>query len=264
MEFKDRLKKLRKEKGLSQATLASAVFVSRSAVAKWENGLGLPGKDSYEALLAYFGVDESAFPLNEEVAAMTIPKNRTIYLLRSLLLSVLTALLIVLPPVMLYAFGNGYGFTSRMAAGERWHDKGRIDTRQYDFYYDTWIFDASLSEGFSGEFDLQVIDHFCVVKRSPIGYQRLHDLSPYEQRIYDESGNELGSFYVFFDGSCYHYLFKSLLIAKPGEGISMSILSEIRVKEERIPLFHCCYFKSELPVTVFEANGVQYTVESSS
>ena len=35
-------------------------------MAKWENGLGLPNRASYEALLAYFEITEDAFPLNEE------------------------------------------------------------------------------------------------------------------------------------------------------------------------------------------------------
>ena len=35
MEFKDKLKALRRERGLSQKALAEAIFVSRSAVAKW-------------------------------------------------------------------------------------------------------------------------------------------------------------------------------------------------------------------------------------
>ena len=46
MELKDKIKNLRKEKGLTQAQLADALFVSRSTVAKWEIGLGLPGPDS--------------------------------------------------------------------------------------------------------------------------------------------------------------------------------------------------------------------------
>ena len=37
--FKDKLKELRKQKGLSQQELADKLFVSRSAVAKWENSL---------------------------------------------------------------------------------------------------------------------------------------------------------------------------------------------------------------------------------
>ena len=56
MEFKDRLKTLRSERKISQQALADAIFVSRSAVAKWENGLGIPSKDSYFALLEYFEI----------------------------------------------------------------------------------------------------------------------------------------------------------------------------------------------------------------
>ena len=65
MQFKDKLKKLRVEAGISQKQLADAIFISRSAVAKWENGLGLPSKASYDALLGYFGITEETLPLNE-------------------------------------------------------------------------------------------------------------------------------------------------------------------------------------------------------
>lgn len=54
MEFKDKLRTLRTERGLSQQELADAIYVSRSAVAKWENGLGLPGRASMEALTASY------------------------------------------------------------------------------------------------------------------------------------------------------------------------------------------------------------------
>ncbi len=37
MELSKKLKKLRLERGLSQQRLADMIFVSRSAVAKWEN-----------------------------------------------------------------------------------------------------------------------------------------------------------------------------------------------------------------------------------
>ena len=57
MEFKDRLKELRKERGLSQQDLADEIFVSRSAVAKWENGLGYPDKANLETLCERFGTE---------------------------------------------------------------------------------------------------------------------------------------------------------------------------------------------------------------
>ena len=40
--FADTMKKLRTEKGLSQRELAERIFVTRSAVARWENGNRLP------------------------------------------------------------------------------------------------------------------------------------------------------------------------------------------------------------------------------
>ena len=40
--FADILKKLRAEKGLSQRELAERLFVTRSTVARWENGSRLP------------------------------------------------------------------------------------------------------------------------------------------------------------------------------------------------------------------------------
>ena len=41
MDFKDKLKRLRNENGLSQEALAEAVHISRSAIAKYENGNGI-------------------------------------------------------------------------------------------------------------------------------------------------------------------------------------------------------------------------------
>lgn len=58
MAFSDKLKQLREEHGLSQAALAKQIYVSRSAVAKWENGLGLPDDGNLLALCDYFNVKE--------------------------------------------------------------------------------------------------------------------------------------------------------------------------------------------------------------
>ena len=58
MAFADKLRQLREEHGLSQAALARRIYVSRSAVAKWENGLGLPDDANLQALCGYFNVKE--------------------------------------------------------------------------------------------------------------------------------------------------------------------------------------------------------------
>ena len=56
MEFHEKLQELRKQKGLTQEELAQALFVSRTAVSKWESGRGYPNIDSLKALAACFSV----------------------------------------------------------------------------------------------------------------------------------------------------------------------------------------------------------------
>ncbi|MBE6130598.1 MAG: helix-turn-helix transcriptional regulator [Erysipelotrichaceae bacterium] len=54
--FKYKLKELREKAGLSQQALADKLFVSRSAVAKWENGNGIPSDVNLEAIYELFNV----------------------------------------------------------------------------------------------------------------------------------------------------------------------------------------------------------------
>ena len=56
MEFNEKLQELRKQKGLTQEELAEALFVSRTAVSKWESGRGYPNIDSLKAISKFFGV----------------------------------------------------------------------------------------------------------------------------------------------------------------------------------------------------------------
>lgn len=56
MEFNEKLQALRKQRGLTQEQLAAALYVSRTAISKWESGRGYPGIDTLKALAAYFSV----------------------------------------------------------------------------------------------------------------------------------------------------------------------------------------------------------------
>jgi len=56
MEFNEKLQALRKQKGLTQEELAQALYVSRTAISKWESGRGYPGIDSLKAVAAFFSV----------------------------------------------------------------------------------------------------------------------------------------------------------------------------------------------------------------
>ena len=57
MLFADTMKKLRMDKGLSQRELAEQMYVTRSAVARWENGSRLPDVTMISRLSHVLGVD---------------------------------------------------------------------------------------------------------------------------------------------------------------------------------------------------------------
>ena len=56
MEFNEKLQTLRKQKGLTQEELAERLFVSRTAVSKWESGRGYPNIDSLKTIAKLFSV----------------------------------------------------------------------------------------------------------------------------------------------------------------------------------------------------------------
>ena len=56
MEFNEKLQELRKQKELTQEELAEVLFVSRTAISKWESGRGYPNIDSLKAIAKFFGV----------------------------------------------------------------------------------------------------------------------------------------------------------------------------------------------------------------
>jgi len=56
MELNEKLQELRKKNGMTQEELAEALFVSRTAVSKWESGRGCPNIESLKAIAKFFGV----------------------------------------------------------------------------------------------------------------------------------------------------------------------------------------------------------------
>ena len=57
MEFNEKLQKLRKGKKLTQEELAQDLFVSRTAISKWESGRGYPSIDSLKEISRYGALD---------------------------------------------------------------------------------------------------------------------------------------------------------------------------------------------------------------
>lgn len=57
MEFKDRLKELRKRKGLSQVTLAEKLGLSKSTIGAYETGDISPSLEALNLIADFFNVD---------------------------------------------------------------------------------------------------------------------------------------------------------------------------------------------------------------
>lgn len=56
MTISDRIRELRRTRGISQEELAAQIGVSRQAVSKWESGQSVPDLDRVIALSDYFDV----------------------------------------------------------------------------------------------------------------------------------------------------------------------------------------------------------------
>ena len=67
MEFHEKLQNLRKHKALTQEELADSLFVSRTAISKWESGRGYPSIDSLKAIAKFFGVTIDELLSGEEL-----------------------------------------------------------------------------------------------------------------------------------------------------------------------------------------------------
>lgn len=73
MEFKDKLKQLRLEKEWTQEQLAEKLFISRTAISKWESGRGFPSIESLKAISQVFQVSIDDLLSNSEL--ITIAEN---------------------------------------------------------------------------------------------------------------------------------------------------------------------------------------------
>ena len=76
MELSEKLQALRKRKGLTQEELAEALFVSRTAVSKWESGRGYPSIDSLKAVSKYFGITIDELLSSDELLTIADEDNR--------------------------------------------------------------------------------------------------------------------------------------------------------------------------------------------
>lgn len=82
MEFNEKLQELRKQKGLTQEELAETLYVSRTAVSKWESGRGYPNIESMKAIAKFFGITIDELLSGDEllIIAEEDTKNKEMHL----------------------------------------------------------------------------------------------------------------------------------------------------------------------------------------
>ena len=77
MEFHEKLQELRKNRGLTQEELAEALFVSRTAISKWESGRGYPSIDSLKEISRYFSVSIDDLLSGEQLISIAEKENKS-------------------------------------------------------------------------------------------------------------------------------------------------------------------------------------------
>lgn len=101
MEFNEKLQELRKSKGMTQEELAEVLYVSRTAISKWESGRGYPSIDSLKEISKFFSVTIDDLLSSENVLSIARRENQSnmknICDLLFGIMDILTILLILLP-----------------------------------------------------------------------------------------------------------------------------------------------------------------------
>ena len=77
MEFHEKLQELRKSKGLTQEELAEAIYVSRTAISKWESGRGYPSIDSLKEISNYFSVTIDDLLSGKKLLSLAEKENKS-------------------------------------------------------------------------------------------------------------------------------------------------------------------------------------------
>lgn len=76
MEFNEKLQELRKQKGLTQEELSEKLYVSRTAISKWESGRGYPNIESLKAIAKFFSLTLDELLSTSEILTITEEENK--------------------------------------------------------------------------------------------------------------------------------------------------------------------------------------------
>lgn len=104
MEFSEKLQYLRKQQNMTQEQVAEQLYVSRTAVSKWESGKGYPNIESLKAISKLYSVSIDELLSGNELLELAETENRkNINNIYGLIFGVLDLIMIVFTFLPLFA-----------------------------------------------------------------------------------------------------------------------------------------------------------------
>ncbi|WP_373897824.1 helix-turn-helix domain-containing protein [Haloimpatiens sp. FM7315] len=108
MEFNEKLQQLRGKKNLTQEQLAEQLYVSRTAISKWESGKGYPNIESLKGISKFFSVSIDELLSGDELISLAQTENSSnIKKIYGFLIGVLDAMAIAFILLPLYGKTEG-------------------------------------------------------------------------------------------------------------------------------------------------------------
>ncbi len=114
MKFGEKIKKLRTDNNMTQEELAQKLFVTRTAVSKWETDKGLPAVDSLKLISDLFHVTIDELVSDDDIQTQRVldeKKSKTMYFVAIgfLAVTVLFTLLLYFLQSVYFAIGSAAG-----------------------------------------------------------------------------------------------------------------------------------------------------------
>lgn len=109
MELNEKIKKYRKEAGLSQEDLASKIYVSRTLITKYESGSAFPTQENLEKIATALNVEVEDLLSNEEkneIVEKSFKTNQRFWMILSICFASISVILLLLSIIPFYKYSS--------------------------------------------------------------------------------------------------------------------------------------------------------------
>ena len=109
MELNERIKKYRKEAGLSQEDLASKIYVSRTLITKYESGSAFPTQENLEKIAIALNVKVEDLLSNKEkneIVEKSFKTNQRFWMILSICFTSISVILLLLSIIPFYQYSS--------------------------------------------------------------------------------------------------------------------------------------------------------------